>query len=106
VVVLAQSPLFTSNVAKQYLDGRLFGFAVPDKAAISREGADATAVVRAVAAEFSGVSLADPGGTLCASTECATQLDGTMLFYDDNHLNIAGSRALTGHLLRQGLPFF
>ncbi len=62
--------------------------------------------LRAVAARRAGVTYVDPTPHLCPGGICAAHDgDGTLLYFDANHLSIAGSRILGTRILRsEGVP--
>ena len=60
-------------------------------------------VVRQVVERAPFLRLVDPEPLLCNSERCSGFIDNTLLYADDNHLSVAGSRLVAPLVLQQAL---
>jgi hypothetical protein len=64
------------------------------RAEVEAERAAAVAVLRGMARELGGVRVWDPINEVCTHEICPAMREGEVLYSDDSHLSIAGSRML------------
>ncbi|MES2984399.1 MAG: acyltransferase family protein [Pseudomonadota bacterium] len=72
---------------------------VPLAAVMERQGEYRTAVQK-----IAGVTFIDPLPAFCPDGLCRMRHDGTLLYVDDDHFSVTGSRFLTQHVLQDYLP--
>lgn len=49
-----------------------------------------------------GVELIDPSGAVCGPAQCAAMINGTALYFDDNHFSLAGARRFVAQARANG----
>lgn len=49
-----------------------------------------------------GVDVIDPADAVCNSNRCASLIDGASMYFDDNHLSVAGARRFIDMEVRRG----
>lgn len=58
--------------------------------------------LRAIA-RWPGVSVIDPSDTVCGASRCRAVIDGRAMYFDDNHLSMAGARRFVALQRQRGL---
>jgi len=107
VMVLAQVPLFETDVAQRYIYGRLFGLPAPTHYPPNTWGPQANEALRALVAEFPHAVFVDPAASLCrrADGHCDVQIDDRFGYADDQHLSMGGAQALARRLVQSRANF-
>jgi hypothetical protein len=72
-----------------------------DRALFEAQRQKTNAALLAVAAKFSDVYVVDGNAAFCDEKACHMNRDGVLMFRDNNHLSIEGSRALAGRMAPQ-----
>ena len=93
VLLIGDGPGFTSAVpmcvARRGADA-----CAKSRADVDKENAEASAVLRRIAASISGVILLDMRSALCTNAACPVVRDGVVLYSDQSHISVAASRRL------------
>lgn len=103
IILVLQAPELRTHIEDLVFQYRL---APENLAGVSREWwAGRSAYQTERLNEFpSSVKIFDPATILCDQRECMAVKDGVPLYFDDNHLGLAGARILVPHILALGEP--
>jgi peptidoglycan/LPS O-acetylase OafA/YrhL len=106
-IVLAQVPLFDTDVAERHIYREMFGLPERTHYPPNPWGTQANQALRALVSAHANAVFVDPASLLCrrADAECDVQLSGVFAYSDDQHLSMGGALALAQRLVRDHANF-